>query len=179
MYPSISIHAPHTGSDKFGLNRLQSICWFQSTLPTRGATIHLVAIQLIRVISIHAPHTGSDCDLWCLLNSSQNFNPRSPHGERHYFIGDTTSNCIFQSTLPTRGATCSFLSPMRLIPISIHAPHTGSDYLLLYSKNQPAHFNPRSPHGERLWMVYWYAVEVDFNPRSPHGERQQIYKKLI
>ena len=55
------------------------------------------------------------------------FNPRSPHGERRRAKFASQSRSRFQSTLPARGATafparrCSFLS------ISIHAPRTGSD----------------------------------------------------
>ena len=59
---------------------------------------------------------------------TQDFNPRSPHGERR---GDDRA--------------------LRTAPrISIHAPRTGSD-----QKSDGTHgrffddFNPRSPHGER------------------------------
>ena len=34
------------------------------------------------------------------------------------------------------------------------------------------HFNPRSPHGERLDADTPAAITRHFNPRSPHGERQ-------
>ena len=34
-----------------------------------------------------------------------------------------------------------------------------------------AHFNPRSPHGERHAFVLDSSDGADFNPRSPHGER--------
>ena len=55
----ISIHAPRTGSDDF-----------------------LPAQLLHRIISIHAPRTGSDSISTVSSNTSTNFNPRSPHGER-------------------------------------------------------------------------------------------------
>ena len=33
-------------------------------------------------------------------------------------------------------------------------------------------FNPRSPHGERLFRIFrYYIALLYFNPRSPHGER--------
>ena len=57
-----------------------------------------------------------------------NFNPRSPHGERHGLI-----------------------RPIEIfLVISIHAPRTGSDNLHRCLYPPEAHFNPRSPHGERL-----------------------------
>ena len=33
-------------------------------------------------------------------------------------------------------------------------------------------FNPRSPHGERLYRYLMLAYIDHFNPRSPHGERR-------
>ena len=57
---------------------------FQSTLPARGATKGTIQNRLNSIISIHAPRTGSDS-----VNSAEknigvkDFNPRSPHGERH------------------------------------------------------------------------------------------------
>ena len=36
-------------------------------------------------------------------------------------------------------------------------------------------FNPRSPHGERLYANGILAFDIDFNPRSPHGERRVVF----
>ena len=101
---------------------------FQSTLPARGATrcpnIHLFRVE----ISIHAPRTGSDVRHF--LNCTRThrfqstlpargattiapesaiiylyFNPRSPHGERRYLSECLSTEILFQSTLPARGAT--------------------------------------------------------------------------
>ena len=56
------------------------------------------------------------------------FNPRSPCGERHLAKDFSVDRLQFQSTLPMRGATKSgFQEPYRC-PISIHAPHAGSDF---------------------------------------------------
>ena len=58
----------------------------------------------------------------------------------------------FQSTLPAWGATArDFKSPRDLVVISIHAPRMGSDNNGDYEPCVHAHFNPRSPHGERLF----------------------------
>ena len=56
-------------------------------------------------ISIHAPLAGSDPDCPVLLCNLQNFNPRSPCGERRVNIFTTAAGAEFQSTLPLRGAT--------------------------------------------------------------------------
>ena len=77
----ISIHAPHAGSDGYGYLPRQELA-----------------------ISIHAPHAGSDVRAVIVSIFHDDFNPRSPCGERphgHLFI---------QFGL-----------------ISIHAPHAGSD----------------------------------------------------
>ena len=100
---------------------------FQSTLPAWGATRVIEEATREYEISIHAPRVGSDGTHWvrcqrCLISihaprvgsdicwvmlqpRQQDFNPRSPRGER-------------------------LLSSVRFIifsPISIHAPRVGSD----------------------------------------------------
>ena len=82
------------------------------------------------------------------------------------------------------------------IRISIHAPRTGSDASCQRPARCPPHFNPRSPHGERLENAAEDAIRETisihaprtgsdasyferaafaryFNPRSPHGERRR------
>ena len=104
---------------------------------------------------------------------------------------------LFQSTLPARGATSMSSSSYRYGIISIHAPRTGSDELMLNLLDEPLqfqstlpargatatkpvallcalNFNPRSPHGERRCRVFLIFRRVQhFNPRSPHGARQR------
>ena len=147
------------------------------------------------------------------------FNPRSPHGERHTepfsisiaihqfqstlpargatdAIAAVDTLKRFQSTLPARGATLAALPGVHVGTISIHAPRTGSDWGYDQTNVDFYHFNPRSPHGERLLCGAWWTGSiqfqstlpargatgltqkqvysaVDFNPRSPHGERRQ------
>ena len=83
LYTQISIHAPRTGSDTAPHQQTRRHPAFQSTLPARGATIHLIV-----------PHT-----------IDENFNPRSPHGERRGGGDGVIDLQRFQSTLPARGAT--------------------------------------------------------------------------
>ena len=82
-----------------------SVMIFQSTLPARGATVRIPREAYCIVISIHAPRTGSDVSHPFLFISGDNFNPRSPHGER-------------PPEQAHRRARAG---------ISIHAPRTGSD----------------------------------------------------
>ena len=134
----ISTHAPRTGSDKERAFLRTASTVFQPTLPARGATAATIEL--------------------CALH--RNFNPRSPHGERH---------------------TQSTRIPMPIV-ISTHAPRTGSDFCRFRADFFKGNFNPRSPHGERL-VSAMSALQsrTDFNPRSPHGERrswQAIRKRL-
>ena len=132
---------------------------FQSTLPARGATFWKFS----------------------MIADADDFNPRSPHGERlrqfqsieNRFIisihaprtgSDSlrrtahASMCRFQSTLPARGATFSWGC----------------------TSNCMGYFNPRSPHGERPTLAFQrYEGGQHFNPRSPHGERQAGRKPML
>ncbi len=81
----ISIHAPRTGSDT--LRRMKSTSGLISIhAPRTGSDISVPANDGGIPISIHAPRTGSDSCSYRFPPSYFNFNPRSPHGERHYII---------------------------------------------------------------------------------------------
>ena len=175
---------------------------FQSTLPARGATTPCAHPTARTRISIHAPRTGSDCPgcRFCRLPASISIHaPRT--GSDFAGAVSICRCCIFQSTLPARGATPAegtneaaewhfnprsphgerrdgFRHDRRRVQISIHAPRTGSDLVQSSLWSADRHFNPRSPHGERPRCPRrrsarrWY-----FNPRSPHGERQHQHRR--
>ena len=189
----ISIHAPRGGSDysigdylgyptnfnprsPWGerparLYCLRRIHQFQSTLPVGGATIIVGAFSINFGISIHAPRGGSDVGCETLPCHRQDFNPRSPWGERPSTISLSKPTLLFQSTLPVGGATnecnricfTSIISihaprggsddkgipPVFGYQISIHAPRGGSDFLTFCCRPTRIYFNPRSPWGER------------------------------
>ena len=134
-------------------NSFQRIVVFQSTLPARGATrIPGVMPDNVFIISIHAPREGSDA--YARRHAGQrfnDFNPRSPRGERLTSPSTAIMRVLFQSTLPARGAT-----------------YSNQDIITVIS-----YFNPRSPRGERLEEAAMPGMEANFNPRSPRGERQQ------
>ena len=122
---------------------------FQSTLPMRGATTPRSLPAMTFVISIHAPHAGSDDRTSKNYSNRQNFNPRSPCGERLPAGFNIPPSQLFQSTLPMRGATISRVCLAVYTLISIHAPHAGSDSTPTLSLSIDRNFNPRSPCGER------------------------------
>ena len=55
---------------------------FQSTLPVWGATPLKISSSCSNLISIHAPRVGSDIIICSTFRRRNNFNPRSPCGER-------------------------------------------------------------------------------------------------
>ena len=103
------------------------------------------------MISIHAPRGGSDQDIAAVEERLNDFNPRSPWGERH--PGMHSFSCEFQSTLPVGGATEIIKCLAEYIEISIHAPRGGSDETGEVRTIHIMHFNPRSPWGERLQVA--------------------------
>ena len=231
----ISIHAPRTGSDgraskgaRFSLQNFNPRSphgerpgRMPESTPARDfnprsphgerpASMRYTGIR--GRISIHAPRTGSDCPALRDNRVVSDFNPRSPHGERPR--GTFTSDFFikFQSTLPARGATkhaneqsrrkedisihaprtgsdgyvrhasgaaaISIHAPRTgsdgyvrhasgAAAISIHAPRTGSDGIRMRRKRRKRYFNPRSPHGERLYGVDCQNVVLDISIHAP------------
>ena len=82
----ISIHAPRAGSDSLTFEGTPERIEFQSTLPVRGATRSTADGMGAFEISIHAPRAGSDVPLRGGLMGREDFNPRSPCGERRFFL---------------------------------------------------------------------------------------------
>ena len=119
----ISTHAPRTGSDRFS-----------NQAPGAPA------------ISTHAPRTGSDYISFSpICQEGENFNPRSPHGER---LGYAQRSPLF-------------------FKISTHAPRTGSDERPRAADAHGSHFNPRSPHGERRRKKWYRDATRTFQPTLP------------
>ena len=197
--PSISIHAPRTGSDdeRGGIagevdfnprsphgERHTFRCWllrlgiFQSTLPARGATRAAQHQQKCNLISIHAPRTGSDCSGKSAHLPCCDFNPRSPHGERRTrFICSLPTQTI-SIHAPRTGSDPRDATHLHQHHISIHAPRTGSD-----SPDESRERNrPISIHAPRTGSDGTRRSSCgsrsNFNPRSPHGERRACKAQL-
>ena len=185
---------------------------FQPTLPARGATGQGAVHCSSDNISTHAPRTGSDSKSSRVHRRKEDFNPRSPHGERPYSAARVVSlvristhaprtgsdvprhvcfaavlisthaprtgsddargglslmDDLFQPTLPARGATIEEMHKGFGVRISTHAPRTGSDTTRTARCWKPAYFNPRSPHGERLFARRYCTARNRFQPTLP------------
>ena len=87
----------------------------------------------------------------------------------------------FQSTLPARGATKERKKLAKNLEISIHAPRTGSDAFPPFRAFPLNHFNPRSPHGERLFQNHMSAESKIFQSTLPArgATRCMISQKIL
>ena len=86
--------------------------------------------------------------------------------------------CIFQSTLPARGATSRWKCRRLSATFQSTLPARGATVEAVNATfNGRADFNPRSPHGERLLHPASVKVVRYFNPRSPHGERLPHFRE--
>ena len=143
-------------------------------------------------ISIHAPRGGSDTGFPRNIRHKNNFNPRSPWGERHHLALHGAAPIGFQSTLPVGGATgvtvalppatvnfnprspwgerhghCAYCCMS--VVISIHAPRGGSDRPAVRYPTRPGYFNPRSPWGERHDSWFGWHFLLTFQSTLPVG----------
>ena len=168
---------------------LFAVALFQPTLPARGAT-RWWSQRRIRPdfnprsphgerrqphganapkfgISTHAPRTGSDGHFTTAIYRECAFQPTLPargatvSGDVFALFG------IFQPTLPARGATPAAACLWARKRISTHAPRTGSDAVHVYPLIRLGHFNPRSPHGERLDCQAFVEYCLRFQPTLP------------
>ena len=78
---------------------------FQSTLPARGATKWTALKGLITEFQSTLPARGATVIATAFALAPNDFNPRSPHGERPRLTWWSELRKGFQSTLPARGAT--------------------------------------------------------------------------
>ena len=80
----ISIHAPHAGSDLALTRALHKERTISIHAPHAGSDEYFKTAQDRLTISIHAPHAGSDDSAISRATELNNFNPRSPCGERPF-----------------------------------------------------------------------------------------------
>ena len=165
--PKISIHAPLAGSDRptgrVGCSiryfNPRSPCGerlpkaaafvvvfsFQSTLPLRGATSGTNASRHgLPYFNPRSP-CGERAGDFSFRLYCKNFNPRSPCGERRSRTSASIASCVFQSTLPLRGATRPACA----------------------DQGSVAYFNPRSPCGERRHSLHFLSITVLFQSTLP------------
>ena len=126
---SISIHAPHAGSDRKDPDYVKKNGDFNPRSPC-----------------------GERLDLSLAIVDNNDFNPRSPCGERQLCQMFVKSPLDFNPRSPCGERPFSNPITNDELEISIHAPHAGSDRSGCYIPAARGDFNPRSPCGERPVM---------------------------
>ena len=126
---------------------------FQSTLPVWGATF-----------SPASPSTAR-----------KNFNPRSPCGERR----SPESSVFFMGAIsihaPRVGSDRLKMSKTHEKNISIHAPRVGSDPNVATNDQMPTYISIHAPRvGSDIRAAQNLHRWRYFNPRSPCGERRFV-----
>ena len=103
-----------------------------------------------------------------------NFNPRSPHGERHRGQNPIQHEANYFNPRSPHGERHQHQrGHKRYYRFQSTLPARGATYSIRMRLYDCNHFNPRSPHGERPPVPGAKPFLIYFNPRSPHGERQE------
>ena len=107
-----------------------------------------------------------------LKEAAQNFNPRSPHGERRGSHKPRQHNWEISIHAPRTGSDAGATSPDNTTGrFQSTLPARGATDGRRRTSAAAKDFNPRSPHGERPSFPADIMLANHFNPRSPHGER--------
>ena len=159
--PHFNPRSPH-GERHYKRTNGEGRCNFNPRSPHGERPTRMVRYCCAELISIHAPRTGSDCK-----SRSKRLSKRT-----------------FQSTLPARGATDPLTNvAISCGSISIHAPRTGSDRNTSHTISTQEHFNPRSPHGERLKYQRDVNIVIKFQSTLPARgatkARAQRWNRLV
>jgi len=126
--------------------------WFQSTLPSRGATRPALRATGNIHVSIHAPLARSDRRHSTWEPAANCFNPRSPREERPVTSGQVIVG----------------------ISVSIHAPLARSDFGDGFDGARRQAFQSTLPsRGATRNFSLRSSSLTGFNPRSPREERQR------
>ena len=177
---------------------------FQSTLPARGATPAAAPAAGGRRFQSTLPARGATAASSACHSDKENFNPRSPHGERPPAAAPAAGEAGISIHAPRTGSDShqrphqppedgdfNPRSPHgeRPIPSATRAfgtsrfqstlPARGATRASTICARRRAHFNPRSPHGERPAVFTSTSASYNFNPRSPHGERRHFLARAI
>ena len=154
------------------------------------------------IVSIHALLAECDSTRERMPEPFSCFNPRTPCGVRPSTGVAPPDNKRFQSTHSLRSATkreaeeavkvtvsihallaeCDqgqeeFFSSML---VSIHALLAECDLLCPPLLFNPRSFNPRTPCGVRLFLVFVRSGRgISFNPRTPCGVRRKFLQELV
>ena len=146
----ISIHAPHTGRDRFVPVACKHAGEISIHAPHTGRDENTLPENPTQSISIHAPHTGRDPCETSFASIPANFNPRAPYGARRRPTVRTPRSSYFNPRAP--------YGARRPLP-------SLSKWTARFQSTRPI----RGATFRKIEMIdiFWY-----FNPRAPYGARR-------
>ncbi len=170
---------------------------FQSTPPSREATLPCNHVTIHFQISIHASLAGGDVDYRsairvamkfqstppsreatacasCGCRPSGYFNPRLPRGRRlsRETLQTAALAGYFNPRLPRGRRPSAGRIAATTSAISIHASLAGGDEQGADIIQNLPNFNPRLPRGRRRQPIRIRLCQRHFNPRLPRGRRR-------
>ena len=159
---------------------------FQSTLPVGGATFrNLAVVKALAIFQSTLPVGGATFNLNLFIFDEENFNPRSPWGERQEKEKLLAKVRKFQSTLPVGGATAAIRDREKAGILFQSTLPVGGATLPDHSPLEARYnFNPRSPWGERPTHMDCRERYSKFQSTLPvggatkHKEDTMIYDKI-
>ena len=150
----ISIHVLRMEDDHLSLHYGVSINKFQSTSSAWRTTCPRLNICRKLDISIHVLRMEDDNAFYFLCQYALDFNPRPPHGGRRLFFYPSRKFFVFQSTSSAWRTTTCVQAAFFFRYISIHVLRMEDDDGNLRPLAKMGYFNPRPPHGGRLFFRF-------------------------
>ena len=83
VFAIISIHSPRMGRDVIRVVSISKAQIISIHSPRMGRDWGFPYLSIDKSISIHSPRMGRDCTVAMFMLFYKDFNPLSPHGERH------------------------------------------------------------------------------------------------
>ena len=140
---------------------------FQSTRPSRGATLDVGLSLCLRGISIHAPLAGRDALDRPADRQIISISIHAPLAGRDLTTGGQTQLTNISIHAPLAGRDPLFLTILGHVLISIHAPLAGRDSGDLLSYTTGNYFNPRAPRGARPLKIKHTIIKIRFQSTRP------------
>ena len=166
VFSDFNPRSPHR-ERRFRLCSMSRSFVFQSTLPSQGATTCPHLLHFISQFQSTLPSQGATNVRVAGFKDNVYFNPRSPHRERHEALMALPTEPKISIHAPLTGSDDICHIFFDDVFISIHAPLTGSDRPHTHSHGHIRHFNPRSPHRERLAAVKDYYERIRISIHAP------------
>ena len=148
-------------------------------VPLAGNDVECCRAYGTSYISIHVPLAGNDLSAKLRIVDFENFNPRSPRGERRGRRVQHVGTSTFQSTFPSRGTTGDLYVYAYSVEIFQSTfPSRGTTFAQFSFISNIRNFNPRSPRGERQAAPMILSSPAIFQSTFPSRGTTGIFSRF-